>query len=176
MRAIGKGEISMPETAEQYRHRMYSHVHGRDPLALLAAAPGKLEGLIKRISAAKLRRRPAPGKWSICEIVAHLGDTELVGGYRIRTILGAPGAQIQAFDQDKWAAAMQYQKRNVHKSLDQFRALRHANLSLLKSLTPSNGSNMECMPNAARRASKRSYGCLLATTSITWSRSTGFWR
>jgi len=31
---------------------------------------------------------------------------------------------------------MQYQKRNVHKSLDQFRALRHANLSLLKSLTP----------------------------------------
>ena len=126
----------MPETAEQYRNRMYSHVHGRDPLALLAAAPRKLEGLIKRISAAKLRRRPAPGKWSICEIVAHLGDTELVGGYRIRTILGAPGAQIQAFDQDKWAAAMQYQKRNVLKSLDQFRALRHANLSLLKSLTP----------------------------------------
>ena len=126
----------MPETAEQYRNRMYSHVEGRDPLALLAAAPRKLEGLIKGVSAAKLRRRPAPGKWSICEIVAHLADTELVGGYRIRMILGAPGAQIQAFDQDEWAAAMQYQKRNVRQSLDQFRALRQANISLLKSLTP----------------------------------------
>jgi DinB superfamily len=126
----------MPETVEQYRNRMYSHVHDREPLALLAAAPKKLERLIKGISAAKLRQRPAPGKWSICEIVAHLGDTELVGGYRIRTILGDPGAQIQAFDQDKWAAAMQYQKRKVRESLDQFRALRYANLSLLKSLTP----------------------------------------
>jgi len=126
----------MPETAEQYRNRMYSHVEGRDPLALLAAAPRKLEGLIKGVSAAKLRQRPAPGKWSICEIVAHLGDTELVGGYRIRTILGAPGAPIQAFDQDKWADVMQYQKRNVRQSLDQFRALRQANISLLKSLTP----------------------------------------
>jgi len=126
----------MPETAEQYRNRMYSHIRDRDPLALLAAAPKKLEGLIKGVSAAKLRKRPAPGKWSICEIVAHLGDTELVGGYRIRTILGAPGTEIQAFDQDKWADAMQYQKRNVRTSIDQFRALRHANLSLLKSLTP----------------------------------------
>ena len=70
----------MPETAEQYRNRMYSHIHGRDPLALLAAAPKKLEGLTKGISAAKLRQRPAPGKWSICEIVAHLGDTELSVG------------------------------------------------------------------------------------------------
>ena len=126
----------MPETAEQYRNRMYSHVEGRDPLALRAAAPRKLEGLIKGVSAAKLRQRPASGKWSICEIVAHLGDTELVGGYRIRTILGAPGAPIQAFDQDKWADVMQYQKRNVRQSLDQFRALRQANISLLKSLTP----------------------------------------
>jgi DinB superfamily len=126
----------MPETAEQYRKRMYSHVHDREPLTLLAAAPKKLDRLIEGISAAKLRQRPAPGKWSICEIVAHLGDTELVGGYRIRTILGDPGAQIQAFDQDKWAAAMQYQKREVRESLDQFRALRYANLSLLKSLTP----------------------------------------
>src|ERR1700757_3307392 len=95
----------MPETAEQYRNRMYSHLEDRDPLILLAGAPQKLERLIKGVPGAKLRKRPAPGKWSICEIVAHLPDTELVGGYRIRTILGAPGAPIQAFDQDKWADA-----------------------------------------------------------------------
>jgi uncharacterized damage-inducible protein DinB len=126
----------MFETAEQYRNRMYGHLQGRDPLALLAAAPQELERLIRDVPETKLRQRPAPGKWSICEIVAHLADTELVGGYRIRMILGSPGTQIQAFDQDKWAAAMQYQKREVPKSLDQFRALREANLSLLKSLTP----------------------------------------
>jgi hypothetical protein len=126
----------MPETAEQYRNRMYSHIQGRDPLSLLAAAPQKLENLIKSVPAAKMRLRPAPGKWCISEIVAHLADTELVGGYRIRTILGAPGTPIQGFDQDQWAAAMRYQKRDVRKSLDQYRSLRQANHSLLKSLTP----------------------------------------
>ena len=96
----------MPETAEQYRNRMYSHVHSRDPLALLAAAPKKLEGLIKGISAAKLRQRPAPGKWSICEIVAHLGDTELVGGYRIRTILENLSLEIATPDEARQLLAL----------------------------------------------------------------------
>jgi hypothetical protein len=125
----------MPETPEQYRSRMYSHIEGRDPLVLLAAAPKKIERLLKGISPTTARRRPAPGKWSISEIVAHLGDAELVGGYRIRMILGAPSTPIQAFDQDDWAAALQYQKRDVHKSFDQFRVLREANIRLLKSLT-----------------------------------------
>jgi len=126
----------MQETAERYRQRMYSYVDGRDAVKLQAAAPGNLAKLLKGVGAAKARKRPAPGKWSIAEIVAHLADTELVGGYRIRTILGAPGAPIQGFDQDAWATALQYDKRDTRKSLEQYRALREANLALLKSLTP----------------------------------------
>jgi hypothetical protein len=129
-------ENPMPETAEQYRNRLYGHLEGSDPLALMAAAPKKLESLIKDVSAAKIRRRPAPGKWSIAEIVVHLADVELVAGYRIRLILGNPGGPIQAFDQDVWAEKMEYQKRDIRKSLEMYRALRQANLALLKSLTP----------------------------------------
>jgi hypothetical protein len=126
----------MQETAEQYRQRMYSYVNGRDPVKLQTAAPGKLAKLLKGVSAATARKRSAPEKWSIAEIVAHLADTELVGGYRIRTILGAPGAPIQGFDQDAWAARMRYNRRDTRKSFEQYRALRDANLALLKSLTP----------------------------------------
>ena len=126
----------MPETAEQYRRRMYSHVEGKDPLKLQAAAPARLAKLLKGVSPAKTRKRPAPGKWSIAEIVAHIADTELVGGYRIRAILGAPGTQIIGFDQDAWVTALHYDKRDLKKSFEQYRALREANLALLKSLTP----------------------------------------
>ena len=126
----------MPETAEQYRQRMYSHVEGKDPLKLQAAAPARLAKLLKGVSPAKTRKRPAPGKWSIAEIVAHIADTELVGGYRIRAILGAPGTQIIGFDQDVWVTALHYDKRDWKKSFEQYRALREANLALLKSLTP----------------------------------------
>ena len=126
----------MQETAEQYRARMYGHVQGSDPLKLQAAAPARLAKLLKGVSPAKARKRPAPDKWSIAEIVAHIADTELVGGYRIRAILGAPGTQIMGFDQDSWVTALHYDKRDLKKSFEQYRALREANLALLKTLTP----------------------------------------
>lgn len=126
----------MQETADQYRHRMFSYLNGRDPVKMQAAAPVKLASLLKGISPAKARKRPGPGKWSISEIVAHLADTELVGGYRIRVILGAPGGPIIGFDQDAWVTALHYDKRNLRESFAQYSTLRAANLALLKTLTP----------------------------------------
>jgi hypothetical protein len=54
----------------------------------------------------------------------------------MRQILGAPGSPIQAYDQDSWAAAGHYKKRDPRKSAEQFRVVREANLALLKSLAP----------------------------------------
>jgi DinB superfamily len=84
----------------------------------------------------KLRERPAADKWSISEIVAHLGDAEIVTGFRMRLILGAPGAPIAAYDQDSWVTSGHYEKHDPGESVEQFRVLREANLALLKSLTP----------------------------------------
>jgi hypothetical protein len=124
------------ETPQEYIKRMLGHVEGQDAVKLQASTAKKLERLVKGVPTSKLRKRPAPDKWSIIEIVAHLADTEIVGGYRMRMILGAPGTPIQAFDQDSWVVAGHYDKRDARKSLEQFRALREANLALLKSLTP----------------------------------------
>jgi hypothetical protein len=126
----------MPETPQEYRKRMLDQLEGQSPLKIQAVTPKKLERLLKRVSGARARKRPAPAKWSIAEIVAHLADAELVVGYRIRMTLGAPGAPIQAFDQDDWVVALHYEKRGIRDSLAQFRALRQANLRLLTTLTP----------------------------------------
>ena len=126
----------MQETADQYRQRMFSYVSGNDPVKLLAAAPGKLARLLKDVTPARARKRPAPEKWSIAEIVAHVADTEIVGGYRVRAILGAPGGQIIGFDQDAWVTALHYEKRDLRKAFEQYRALREANVALYKTLTP----------------------------------------
>lgn len=96
----------------------------------------KLERLIKGLPTAKLRKRPAPDKWSVSEILAHLSETEIVGGFRMRMILGAPGTPIAAFDQDVWIRSGHYEKRDPRQSLQLFRAVREGNLALLKSLTP----------------------------------------
>ena len=126
----------MPETQAQYKARILRYVAGREPLPLLAAAPATLATLLADVPPAVFARRPAPGKWSIQEIVAHLADDELVGAYRIRLILAAPGTAIQAFDQDVWAETGRYAATDLWQALALFRALREANLALWRRLTP----------------------------------------
>src|SRR5262245_58382794 len=124
------------EAAVSYKARILSYQAGGDFLALQAAAPRKLSTLVEGLSIEQLGRRPAPEKWSIQEIVAHLADDELVGGYRLRMILSSPGTAIQAFDQDVWARAGRYDRIEVRSSLELFRVLRQANLALLRALGP----------------------------------------
>jgi len=126
----------MQETPQEYIKRILGNVEGFDPLKVQAGTAKKLERLIKGVPASKLRKRPAPEKWSVGEILAHLADSEIVIGWRLRQILGAPGTPIQAYDQDSWAAAGHYGKRDPRKSAEQFRVVREANLALLKSLAP----------------------------------------
>jgi hypothetical protein len=124
------------ETPQEYIKRILANLEGQDPLKVQAGTAKKIERIIKGVPASKLRKRPAPEKWSAGEILAHLADTEIVVGWRLRQILGAPGTPIQAFDQDSWAAAGRYQKRDPRKCAEQFRVVREANLALLKSLAP----------------------------------------
>jgi len=126
----------MQETVEQYIARILGNLEGRHPMKIQGATSRKLEQLVKGVPAARLRKRPAPEKWSVGEIVAHLADAELVAGWRMRAILGEPGTPIQAYDQNAWVQAGQYAKKNLRVSIAQFRAFREANLALMKSLKP----------------------------------------
>jgi hypothetical protein len=131
-----RGTNAMSETAQQYTRRMISYVDGKHPLAIQAATAKKLERLIKGVPASKLRKRPAPDKWSVSEVLAHLADSEVVIAFRLRSVLGGPGAAVTAVDQDAWATSGHYEKRNPRESVELFHAVRDANLALLKSITP----------------------------------------
>jgi uncharacterized damage-inducible protein DinB len=128
--------MNKDETPQQYIKRILGNVEGQHPLKVQSSTPKKIARLIRELSSSKLRKRPAPDKWSISEILAHLADCEVVTSWRMRQILGAPGTPIQAFDQDAWATSLQYAKRDARKSLMHFTAMREANLALLKSLSP----------------------------------------
>jgi len=125
----------MKETVQEYMQRMQKLTAGKNHVKVQAETATKLQRLLNRVSAAKLRKRPAPDTWSVAEIVTHLADAEIAYSWRIRFILGAPGSPIQGFDQDGWVEAMHYEKRDPRQSLEQFRALREVNLALYKRLT-----------------------------------------
>ena len=126
----------MNETPEQYTARMLGMLAGRDPMDVLPGTPAALALLVGAQPVDRLTRRPAPGTWSVAEILAHLADTETVIGLRVRTVLERPGAAIQAFDQDVWAAYSDYGSIPAGESLDRFGANRRANVRLLRLLAP----------------------------------------
>lgn len=125
----------MPETPQQYTARMLALAGTRDPFKTLSATPRKLARLLAGQPAARLRRAPGPGRWSACQIVAHLADAEVVHAYRIRMMLGASGGTIQAFDQDAWAGEGRYQDVEPAVALEAFTSLRKLNLAFYKRLS-----------------------------------------
>jgi len=123
-------------TPQEYVQRILGYLGGQDPLSIQRRTGKDLERLITGASTSRLQQRPAPGKWSVAEILAHLADTEIVASWRIRSILGAPGIPLQPFDQDTWVSAGHYDRRDPRKSLELFRVLREVNLELFQALTP----------------------------------------
>ena len=126
----------MNETPQQYTQRLLGYVEGKDSRLVLAETPATLQRLIAGVPADTLRMRPATDRWSIAEIVAHLADAEIVGAFRLRFILAAPGAAIVAYDQNQWAVSGHYEQRDPGQSVEQFRVVREGNLALLDLLQP----------------------------------------
>jgi|SRR5215471_4178522 len=79
---------------------------------------------------------PAPGKWSVRQIVAHIADAEMVGAHRMRQVIAEDNPTLVAFDQDKWTQNLDYAKRKPKQSLETFRRVRAENYELLKDLPP----------------------------------------
>lgn len=124
----------MQETPQQYIQRILGNVEGKEPLRVQRETAKKLAKAIRGLNKKQLTTKPAPDKWSITEILAHLADSEIVGAWRLRHILCSNGAPIQAYDQNAWASTFTYARRDAQQSLEFFRVLRENNLAMLKTL------------------------------------------
>ncbi len=125
-----------PETAEQYKARLAAYVKGKDPIEMQRATPATLAQLIEGVSTENLKRAPAPGKWSIGAILAHLADDEIASGWRYRQMIENAGTPLSSFDQNEWARLGDYDSWEPREALELFRLLRAANLRMLAKLTP----------------------------------------
>ena len=91
----------MPDFAA-YQARILSYIAGKDPLTMQREMPNLLADLVAGVPLDKVSARPAPGKWSIGEIVAHLSETEWAASWRYRQMIEHPGAALPGYDQDLW--------------------------------------------------------------------------
>jgi uncharacterized damage-inducible protein DinB len=109
-----------------------SFLGNRDPLRVIGETPARLTSLISSLSKEQLDLSPAPGKWSVRQILCHLADTEVAFAFRWRQALAEPHHVIQPFDQDRWAAF--YSAFSADDALHTFAVMRDWNLKLITSL------------------------------------------
>ena len=124
----------MNETPQEYASRILGKLNGKDPIEILESSSSRLETLVSKLQ--KQETRNTPATWNAEEILAHLAESEIVYGYRIRKALNASGTAIEATDQNVWVENASYLKRNPQLALSLFQAVRNANIAFLKSLTP----------------------------------------
>ena len=122
--------------AARYVEALLGLIGDQDPVAVLRETPAALRRFRDRVPPAIVAKPEAPGKWSIAQVIQHLADSDLVGGYRLRMVLAHDRPPLIGYDQDLWADRLRYRDADVREALDQFLALRAANLRLWERLTP----------------------------------------
>jgi len=113
-----------------------SHVpEGADLLALYAEQPTSLNVLVGGLSEEQAATPHKPGEWSIKQILGHINDTERIMAYRTLRIARGDTTPLAAFDQDPYVAATDFNARTLQGLLEEFAALRNANLLGFRVLT-----------------------------------------
>jgi hypothetical protein len=89
-----------------------------------------LEGFPKE----QLTTHPIEGKWSACEIVHHLADSEINSAIRLRRLLAEEHAEIVGYDQDDYAVRFKYNERDFAPALESFRSSRSTTMQIIKQM------------------------------------------
>jgi hypothetical protein len=112
-------------TADERRELIAKYAAGYDEV--VEALAGFPEG--------HLTAHPLPGKWSACEIVQHLADSEMTSAIRLRKLLVEEKPVIEGYDQDLFAGRLHYNDREMAPALAAFGAARATTLQLLDGMT-----------------------------------------
>jgi hypothetical protein len=100
-----------------------------------ANGPAVLQAALAKIPEAAMQWRPAPGKWSAHEVIVHCADSETNAHGRIRYVLAEQQPVIQGYDQDRWAATLDYHSLPLAPALATVAAVRENTTALLRRLT-----------------------------------------
>lgn len=124
------------DQADAYVAAILAALGARDPLEVLRDMPAALEQALAGLSPAELAAPEAPGKWSMCQVVQHLGDSDLVAAFRFRMILAHDRPQLAGYDQDRWVERLHHGDADAEAALAEFSAVRRANVRLLERTAP----------------------------------------
>lgn len=138
------GTAALPRPADgeyaEYYRRYVGLVPDGDIVATLDGQFDDTATLLEGLTPEQEVHRYAPGKWSVREVVGHLVDTERVFAYRALSMARGDGAALPGMDQEAWAAHTNAHERRLADLLEEWRAVRRANVRFFASLDAAAGA------------------------------------
>jgi uncharacterized damage-inducible protein DinB len=100
------------------------------------AGPRSLRQAVAGLSREQLLARPVAGKWSTLEVVCHLTDFEPIMADRMKRVIAEEKPQLIGADENRFAAALAYQERDVEEELAIMERTRSQMARILRTLPP----------------------------------------
>ena len=94
----------------------------------------KTKALFESLSEESARRRYAPGKWSIKEVLGHMTDTERIMSYRLLRIGRGDQTPLAGFDENDYIAESHFDELSNKQLLEDFTAVRKATITLINNM------------------------------------------
>ena len=117
------------EYAEFYKNYI-ARVPDGNVLDFLAKQPGEYRRLLAGVSDAAAEGAPAPGKWSIKQVLGHICDAERVMTYRALRFARGDEQELLGFEQDDYVREANSNSRSMEDLLSEFEGLRKATIAL----------------------------------------------
>lgn len=100
-----------------------------------AAGIDLVQQAVAGMTAAQLRERPVPGKWSTLEVLSHLADFEVIGVDRIMAVIAEDGPALPGRDERQFIARLAYEQRDPDEQLQLITLCRRHVTRILRTLT-----------------------------------------
>lgn len=112
-----------------------------EKLETYGAAHAELAAALSEFPRESWHHRAPFDPWTIHEIVCHIADSEANSYVRARRFIAEPGSAVMAYDENGWAAALNYATQSADDALELFRWLRGSTYRLVRSLPEPAWSN-----------------------------------
>lgn len=99
-----------------------------------AAGPARLLSVLADVPAPAMQWRPAPGKWSVHEVIVHCADSETNSHMRLRYLLAEDNPVIVGYNQDRWATSLDYHAHPLEPAVATIVSVRANTVPLLRRL------------------------------------------
>lgn len=120
-------------------------------------SPKQIAAAVSGLPDKTLRYKPAPDKWCILEILAHLADMEILYAYRMRQMIADKSPVLAIIDQDDWARNLGYMEETPAELVALYGLNRYHNLQLLRRIKPEDLKNSAYHPELKKEVALEKY-------------------